>query len=68
MCVIHLLLLLRTFAAFHITLLTLTAGVLAGAVWLAAAGVPMALCLLIVMVAPAVTVLGYELAGRRQRV
>lgn len=67
MCVIHLLL-LRTFGAFHLALLTLTAGVLAGAVWLAAAGTPMALCLLIVMAAPAVTVLGYELAGRRQRV
>jgi hypothetical protein len=45
---------------FHLGLLVGTAAVLAAAVWMAAAGVPMAWCLLVVMLAPAVTVVGYE--------
>jgi hypothetical protein len=48
---------------FHISLLVGTAVVLAAAVWMAAAGVPVAWCLLIVMLAPAVTVVGYEAPG-----
>jgi low temperature requirement protein LtrA len=48
---------------FHIGLLAGTAAVLAAAVWLGAAGVPMAWCLLVVMLAPVVTVVGYEAVG-----
>jgi hypothetical protein len=33
---------------------------------MAAAGVDMAICLLVVTLAPAVTVLGYELVGHRR--
>jgi hypothetical protein len=39
--------------------------VLAAAVLLANAGVSMAACLLVVMLAPMVTVVGYELLGHR---
>ena len=38
---------------------------LAAAVWMAAAGISMANCLLVVTVAPMVTVVGYELLGHR---
>jgi low temperature requirement protein LtrA len=55
----------RTIDAFHILLLVLTAIVLAAAVWLAAAGYSMANCLLVVTLAPMVTVVGYELVGHR---
>jgi low temperature requirement protein LtrA len=55
----------RTIDAFHILLLVLTAFVLAAAVWLAAAGYSMANCLLVVTLAPMVTVVGYELVGHR---
>jgi hypothetical protein len=39
--------------------------VLAVAVWLAAAGISMANCLLVVTLAPMVTVVGYETLGHR---
>jgi low temperature requirement protein LtrA len=55
----------RKVAGFHLVLLVLTAAVLAIAVWLAAAGYSMANCLLVVTVAPLVTVVGYEVAGHR---
>ncbi len=55
----------RTIGAFHILLLVLTAIVLTAAVWLAAAGYSMANCLLVVTLAPMVTVVGYELVGHR---
>jgi low temperature requirement protein LtrA len=51
--------------AFHLLLLALTAVVLVAAVWLATAGVSMAACLLVVTLAPMVTVVGYELLGHR---
>ena len=51
---------------FHALLIALTAVVLAGAVALAAAGVPMAVCLLVIMLAPVVTVAGFELIGYRR--
>jgi low temperature requirement protein LtrA len=57
--------LVREVDPFHISLLAGTAVVLAVAVWMAAAGVPMAWCLLIVMLAPAVSVVGYEALGHR---
>ena len=50
---------------FHIKLLAGTAAVLALAVLLAYAGLPMAICLVVLMVAPLVTVLGYETVGPR---
>ncbi len=51
--------------SFHALLMVLTALVLAGAVGLAAAGVSMAVCLLVIMGAPVVTVVGFELFGHR---
>jgi hypothetical protein len=56
---------LRTVDTFHLLLLALTAVVLGAAVWLAAAGISMANCLLVVTLAPMVTVVGYELLGHR---
>jgi len=55
----------HTVDAFHAVLIGLTGVVLAAAVWLAATGVSMATCLLIVMLAPVVTVVGYEWLGHR---
>ncbi|MFG1932563.1 low temperature requirement protein A [Mycobacterium sp. NPDC048908] len=55
----------RTVDPFHVLLLVLTAGVLGGAVWLAASGISMANCLLVVTLAPMVTVVGYETLGHR---
>ena len=57
--------LLRTVDPFHLLLLALTLVVLVVAVWLAAAGISMANCLLVVTLAPMVTVVGYELLGHR---
>jgi low temperature requirement protein LtrA len=50
---------------FHIALLACTAAVLALAVLLASVGLPMAVCLVVVMLAPLVTVVGYETLGNR---
>ena len=57
--------LLRTVDPFHLLLLVLTAVVLGIAVWLAASGISMANCLLVVTLAPMVTVAGYETLGHR---
>jgi low temperature requirement protein LtrA len=57
--------LLRAVDTFHLLLLAVTAIVLVAAVWLAAAGISMANCLLVVTLAPMVTVVGYELLGHR---
>jgi low temperature requirement protein LtrA len=51
---------------FHALLITLTAMVLVAGPLLAALGVSMAVCLLVVMLAPAVTVVGYEVRGHRR--
>ncbi|BBY85450.1 low temperature requirement protein A [Mycolicibacterium tokaiense] len=59
-------LLVGHFDLFHAGLLTVAGLVLAGAVILAGTGVDMAVCLLVVTLAPAVTVLGYELVGHRR--
>ena len=61
-------LLVREWDGFHTLLLALTVAVLAGAVALAAAGVSMAVCLLVVMLAPMVTIVGFELVGHRHAV
>lgn len=58
-------LMVGAFDAFHILLAVLTAGVLMAAVVSAAAGVPMTACLLIVTLAPVVSVVGFEVLGHR---
>ncbi|WP_431306098.1 low temperature requirement protein A [Mycobacterium hubeiense] len=58
-------LLVRAWDPFHVLLVVLTAAVLAAALWLAAAGISMAACLVVVMLAPVVTVVGYEVLGHR---
>jgi low temperature requirement protein LtrA len=50
---------------FHLLLVTLTAAVLVTAVLLAGAGVSMAVCLLVVTLAPVVTVVGFEVRGHQ---
>lgn len=50
---------------FHLWLLAGTAVFLAAPVALAAMGTPMAICLTILMVAPAIPVIGYEAIGHR---
>ncbi|MGX9792654.1 low temperature requirement protein A [Mycobacterium sp. MMS18-G62] len=57
--------LVRTVDTFHLLLIVLTGVVLAVAVWLAEAGVSMANCLLVVTLAPLVSVVGFELVGHR---
>jgi low temperature requirement protein LtrA len=59
--------LVRRFDPFHLWLLLGTAGVVAAAVIAALTGVSMAVCLLILMLAPAVTVVGYEVRGYRHQ-
>jgi hypothetical protein len=59
--------LVRRFNPFHLTLLGATAGVVAGALVAAVSGVSMAACLVILMFAPAVTVVGYETRGYRHQ-
>jgi hypothetical protein len=51
----------------HLLLLLGTLGILAIALLMASAGVPMSWCLLVVMFAPLVTVLGYESIGHRHQ-
>ena len=55
----------KAWDAFHILLAVLTAGVLVLAVVSAALGVPMTSCLLIVTLAPVVSVVGFEVLGHR---
>ncbi|MEV6753077.1 low temperature requirement protein A [Streptomyces sp. NPDC051214] len=52
---------------FHLLLIGLTLAVLAVAVLLSAAGVAIAVCLLVVMLAPFVTVIGHETIGHRHQ-
>lgn len=57
--------LVQRFDPFHIWLLAGTAAVAALAVAAAIAGLDMAVCLIILTLAPAVTVVGYEIRGHR---
>lgn len=59
--------LVRRFDPFHLWLLMATAAVMAVAVIAAVSGVDMAVCLVIVMLAPVVTVVGYEARGYRHQ-
>jgi len=60
--------LVHTGDPFHIALLVGTAAVLVLAVLLASIAVPMAACLVVLMLAPLVTVVGYETIGHRHLV
>jgi len=60
--------LVQRFDPFHIALLVGTAVVVAGAILAAAAGLSMPMCLVVLTLAPAVTVVGYELHGYRHQV
>ena len=59
--------LVRRFDPFHIWLLSATSAVVAVAVAAALSGISMAVCLVILMLAPAVTVIGYEARGYRHQ-
>jgi len=59
--------LVRRFDPFHIWLLILTAAVVALAVIASLSGIDMAACLVILTLAPAVTVVGYEMHGHRNQ-
>ncbi|MGH9201210.1 MAG: low temperature requirement protein A [Vicinamibacterales bacterium] len=59
--------LVRRFDPFHVWLLTATAGVIAVAVSAALSGIGMAVCLVILMLASVVTVVGYEVRGYRHQ-
>ena len=59
--------LLRAFEPFHLWLLLGTAAVLASGVAAASAGIGMALCLVILTLAPVVTVIGFETVGHRHQ-
>ena len=50
---------------FHILLVALTVAVLVASVAMAIAGVPVAWCLVVVALAPVVTIVGYEAVGHR---
>lgn len=56
------------FDRFHVWLLMATAAVLALAVVAALSGADMAVCLVILMIAPMVTVVGYETRGYRHQI
>jgi low temperature requirement protein LtrA len=57
--------LMRTGDPFHLALIAGTAAILFLTVALAAAGVSMAVCLVVLTLAPAVTIVGYETLGHR---
>lgn len=59
--------LVRRFDPFHIWLLAPTVAVAAAAIVAALSGVGMPVCLVVLMLAPAVTVVGYELQGYRHQ-
>ena len=58
-------LLVREADPFHLTLLAGTVAVLVLGTVLASAGVPVAACLVVLMFAPLVTVIGYETIGHQ---
>jgi low temperature requirement protein LtrA len=59
--------LIRQFDALHIWLVSASAGVVALAIAAALSDVDMAVCLIVLMFAPMVSVLGYEVAGHRHQ-
>jgi low temperature requirement protein LtrA len=59
--------LVQTFDRFHLLLITATAVVVATSIAAASFGVSMPVCLLILMLAPVVTVVGYETRGHKHQ-
>ena len=59
--------LVQRFNPFHVWLLMATAGVVVVTVTAAMSGISMAMCLVILMLAPVVTVVGYEVRGYRHQ-
>ena len=59
--------LVQKFDRLHLWLLLSTAAVTATAVMAAIAGIDTAICLMILMFAPAITVVGYEISGHRHQ-
>jgi low temperature requirement protein LtrA len=59
--------LVRRFDPFHVWLLAATSAVVATAIAAALSGITMSTCLVVLMLAPAVTVVGYEVRGYRHR-
>jgi len=59
--------LVRRFDPFHVWLLIATAAVVAVAIVAALSGINMAGCLVILMLAPFVSVVGYEVLGYRHQ-
>jgi low temperature requirement protein LtrA len=59
--------LVRRFDPFHVWLLLATAAVVAIAVIASLSGISMAVCLVVLMLAPVVTVVGYEVRGYRHQ-
>jgi low temperature requirement protein LtrA len=57
----------REIDPFHISLVAGTAAVIVAAIIMAGANAPLAACLLVLTLAPAVTVVGYELVGHHHR-
>jgi hypothetical protein len=57
--------LVRAIDPFHIALLAGTAAVLVLSIVLAAMGAPMAVCLVVLTLAPLVAVIGYETIGHQ---
>ena len=57
----------REIDPFHLWLVAGTAVVIVAAIVMAAADAPIAACLLVLTLAPAVTVVGYEVVGHRHR-
>lgn len=60
-------LLLSTGDRFHLLLIALSLAVLLASALLAATGAPAAVCLIVAMLAPFVTVVGYETVGREHQ-
>ena len=58
-------LLVRAFDMFHLLLATVSVALLCLSVVLAVTGVPLGWCLIVVMAAPFVTVIGYETVGHQ---
>jgi hypothetical protein len=52
---------------FHLLLIALSLAVLLASALLAATGAPAAVCLIVAMLAPFVTVVGYETVGREHQ-
>lgn len=59
--------LMRRFDGFHIWLLVATGGVVVLSILAAIAGIDMAICLVILTLAPAVTIVGYEVKGHSEQ-